>query len=283
MKPTDFFIFPAEADDSGVSWGTAPLRADLPEQLRRGAVDGVKDLDAAMGLAQLTHEELEKYGTGGGARLDDIEMGLVLKALKATLRRLRVTFPDLPFRNFTTFRSYWIREGMSNSWAARRDHLERVFAPLHGQLEELEEREFSSRLAHPISPRGRLDWPEVDEEIRELRRRFESATTQQDYRAVGMAGVGVLEALSGVVYDPAIHLREGEEVLPRDKTKQRIGRFVETALADDAELRRVVNAAIELAQKVKHNPTPTRRQAGVAADSVIMLANILRRLHEKTE
>jgi hypothetical protein len=65
--------------------------------------------------------------------------------------------------------------------------LERVFGPLHGQLEELEEREFSSRLAHPISPQGRLDWPEVDEEIRELRRRFESATTQQDHRAVGMA------------------------------------------------------------------------------------------------
>jgi hypothetical protein len=108
--------------------------------------------------------------------------------------------------------------------------LERVFGPLHGQLEEWEGREFSSRLAHPISPRGRLDWPEVDEEIRELRRRLESATTQQDYRAVGMACVGVLEALSGVIYDPSVHLREGEEVPPRDKTKQRIGRFVETAL-----------------------------------------------------
>ena len=84
-------------------------------------------------------------------------------------------------------------------------------------------------------------------------------------------------------HQPAAHLREGEEVPPRDKTKQRIGRFVETALPDDAELRRLVNAAIELAQKVKHNATPTRRQAGIAADSVIMLANILRRLHEKTE
>jgi hypothetical protein len=60
-----------------------------------------------------------------------------------------------------------------------------------------------------------------------------------------------------------VHLREGEEVPPRDETKQRIGRFVETALVEDAELRRVVNASIELAQKVKHNPTPTRRQAGV--------------------
>jgi hypothetical protein len=142
----------------------------------------------------------------------------------------------------------------------------------------------ASRLARPpISPRGRLDWPEVDEEIRELRRRFETATTQQDYRAIGVGCIGVLEALGSVVYDPAVHLREGEEIPPRDKTKQRIGRFAETALPDDAEVRRVVNAVIELAQKVKHNPTPTRQQAGIAADSVIMLANILRRLHEKAE
>jgi len=260
------------------------LRTHLLEDVRRGAVDGVKDLNAALGLAQLAHEELEEYGTSGqDMRLDDDEVALVLKALKATLRRLNVPFPNLPFRNFKTFKSYWIHEGMSYSWAARREYLEGVFGPVHGRLEELEDWEFSSKLARPVSPRGRLDWPEVDEEIRELRRRFEAATTQQDYRAVGMACIGVLEALSAVVYNPAVHLRQGEEVPPRDKTKQRIGRFVETALPDDAELRRLVNAAIELAQKVKHNPTPTRRQAGIAADSVIMLANILRRLHEKPE
>jgi hypothetical protein len=105
MKPSDFFTFPAEVGDSEISWGMAPLHTDLLEHLRRGAVDGVKDLGAAIGLAQLAHEELEKYGTSGGTRLDDAEMALVLKALKATLRRLRVPYPGLPFRNLTTFRS----------------------------------------------------------------------------------------------------------------------------------------------------------------------------------
>lgn len=106
-------------------------------------------------------------------------------------------------------------------------------------------------------------------------------TRPQEARAVeGEIPVAVADDIAN---DPAVHLREGEEVPPRDKTKQRIGRYVETALVEDAELRRVVNASIELAQKVKHNPTPTRRQAGVAAASVIMLANILRRLHENPE
>jgi len=31
---------------------------------------------------------------------------------------------------------------------------------------------------------------------------------------------------------------------------------------------------------VKHRTTPTRRDAGIAADAVILLANILRRLAE---
>ena len=44
------------------------------------------------------------------------------------------------------------------------------------------------------------------------------------------------------------------------------------------EVRGLVNKAIELAHRVKHSETPTRRDAGVSADAVILLANILRRL-----
>jgi hypothetical protein len=92
--------------------------------------------------------------------------------------------------------------------------------------------------------------------------------------------MGVLEALSRAVYDPAKHLREGETTPPVDKTKQRIGRFVEVALpgAGNEELRGLVNKAIEFAHSVKHSTTPTRRDAGMCADAVILLANLLRRI-----
>jgi hypothetical protein len=35
------------------------------------------------------------------------------------------------------------------------------------------------------------------------------------------------------------------------------------------------------AQEVKHDTAPTRRDAGIAADPVIMLANLLRRLEQE--
>jgi hypothetical protein len=49
---------------------------------------------------------------------------------------------------------------------------------------------------------------------------------------------------------------------------------------DNATLRRLTRSAIDYAQHVKHSQTPTRREAGIAADAVIQLANILRRLDE---
>ncbi len=253
----------------------------LVESLRKMPVDGYPYIEVAIALLQLAHEELEAYGTAGGQTLDDGEIATVLRTLRAVLRRLAVDF-DLPYRNFTTFRTYWIKNDGGGSWQARREMLADVFEPMHQRLLRLEERTFEA-LADPISPRAETGWPVVDEEIREVRRRFNASSTPQDYRSVGTLCVGVLEALSRTVYDPAQHLREGERVPPPDKTKQRIGRYIEDALLgpSNEDLRGLASKAIALAHHVKHAPTPTRREAGIAADAVILLANILRRLQEK--
>lgn len=66
------------------------------------------------------------------------------------------------------------------------------------------------------------------------------------------------------------------------QTKHRLERFVEDAApgGDNETLRKLARASIEMAQHVKHSQTPTRREAGIAADAVIQLANMLRRLSE---
>jgi len=159
--------------------------------------------------------------------------------------------------------------------------LDGFFEPLHLQLIRLEERTLEA-LAVPVSPHAELGWPVVDEEIRELRRRFATAVTTQDYRAIGTNCIGVLEALGETVYDRTRHLREAETVPPRDKTNIRIGRYIEDALPGRAneDLRGLANKAAALAHHVKHSPTPSRREAGVASDAVILLANMLRRLEQ---
>ncbi|MFI7049029.1 hypothetical protein [Streptosporangium sandarakinum] len=284
MRPDDFFV---DHEDSYGTWGSAALgmsrtlNSELLSELRAKPLEGHDDPETAIGLARLIHDELEKFGTGGGQELTEQEIREALVTLQTVIKRIGIPF-DLPFRDYGSFKPYWIRNGCAGSWQARRDLLNDLFDPLHDQLIEMETRSLSSTLARPISPHPVTGWARIDEELSELRRHFQVARTEQDYRNVGNDCVTITEALSRQVYDPQVHLREGEEEPPIANTKQRIERFVEDAIPgpENAHLRKLARAAIEFAQRVKHSSTSTRRDAGIAADAVILLANILRRLDE---
>ncbi len=277
MRAADFFTEVADppspkADPWDTPRSSLVLNHSLIDQLRRGPIEGRTEVELAIGLTELVHTQLQGFGTDSSHTLDDDEISAAIFALRAVLRRLTIQF-DLPFRNFTTFRSHWIRNGASNSWQARRDMLDEIFEPLH------------LRLVRLLSPHAELGWPLVDEEIRELRRRFATSVTAQDYRAIGTHCIGVLEALGETVFDPKEHLREGETAPPRDKTKPTCVSAATSKTPCLAASTRTFgdspNKAAALAQHVKHAPTPTRREAGIAGDAVILLANLLRRLEQQ--
>jgi hypothetical protein len=116
----------------------------LLEALRQAPVDGVSDVSAAAGLLDLVQEELEAYGTSGGQQLDDRQIGLAIRALASVTRRVGAPL-DLPFRDFTRFRSYWNRNNGYGSWQARRDMLEQWFEPARQALTRVEEQQDAGR------------------------------------------------------------------------------------------------------------------------------------------
>lgn len=260
------------------------LNETLLTNLTRGAVASHADLETAVALARFAHQEFEAHATKG-AEISQDQSVLVLRALHALLRRLgvdRTTF-NPPFIDFDTFSKHWRSIGASGtgSWQVRRDLLDEIFNPLHKLLDEREAGSITSTLATAISPHRVTGWPRVDEELAELRRHFEKASTQQDYSNVGNDCVSVLEVLSETVYDHAKHQRGNDPEPPVQKTKERLDRYIEVELvgSDNAELRKLARAAIEFAQAVKHRrATVTRQESGIAADAVILLANLLRRL-----
>ncbi|MFZ5869144.1 MAG: hypothetical protein ACOYXW_01215 [Actinomycetota bacterium] len=205
---------------------------------------------------------------------------MVIVTLRQALRRLHLSL-DLPFRDFTGFRTYWKHENMAYSWQARRNYLDGLFSPLEDELDRLLA-STSFELAQPVSLGESTGWPAVDEEVEALRRRFREACTSADYRAVGLHALGILEAVGDHVHDPTVDLREGETSLSREKSKARMERYIERALPGpgQAELRALVRKTIEVAQAVKHGGTPTRRDAGIAADAAILVAAMIRRLVE---
>ncbi|MCK0441288.1 hypothetical protein MUG78_17960 [Gordonia alkaliphila] len=283
MKPWDFWTEWTVPAVDPLERGTVEkvLDTDKLDAIVAGPLPDYPDVETAVALARFVHEQYESYGTNCEDLVTDDESLTILRTLKALLNRLGITTFDPPFRDFKSFRSYWIRNDCSGSWQARRDVLDEIFEPLHRVLDEREAGSISSTLATAISPRKVTGWPRVDEEISELRRHFESASTQQDYSNVGNDCVSTLEALSEAAYDHAKHGSPGEDEPPVAKTKDRLDRVVEVGLVgpENAHLRKLARAAIELAQAVKHRrETATRAEAGIAADAVILLANMIRRL-----
>jgi hypothetical protein len=113
------------------------------------------------------------------------------------------------------------------------------------------------RTRRAVGTRARTGWPGVDLEIGELRRHFRRAGLPQRWE----------------------RLRQGAA---RAEPRAGSTRSVVEVSAPGPTTRRSAGwpALRSTTQHVKHSHTPTRREAGIAADPVIQLANMLRRLDE---
>lgn len=279
LVSSDFF-----EEDELSGWGGATresLNTTWLERLRQAPNPEHSDVDIAVALMDLVHNDLLLFGTSGSESLSDEEMRAAIRTLRAVTTRCGEPF-KLPFRDHSTWKGYWLKNEGYGSWQARRELLSALFDEATARLEAMQDQSTASTLVDSISPHEKLGWPAVDTEIGELRRHFREGRTPQDYRGVGNDCVHVLEALSKQVYDPELDTPEGEEDPPVQKTKLRIERYIARRLpgADNKLLRALARTTIEVAQQVKHSNHPTRTEAGIAADAVILLGNMLRRLDE---
>ena len=268
MRESELWI--EEPSDPLDPWGKIrrSVNIDLIKNLARGPIAGDDDLESAMSLARLVRGAYTSFGTDGTANVEPEESRIILRALKMMLERRGLTF-DPPWRDYDSFKSHWVSVGQH-------------FAPIIEALEKAEDDQIRSDLVEPVSPHANTGWARVDTEIAGLRQRFLTATAMQDYRDCGNRSVAVLEALSATVFDPAKHWAAGEKPPPVDKTDLRIGAYIAERMGgkENEELRGLVKKASAFAHKVKHSPRADRVNAGIAADAVILLANMLRRLAE---
>lgn len=168
MRSSDFF---EDLSDSGDPWGTTQvLNERLVDALRQGPIEQAGDLDAAIGMLDLVQDELEAFGTGGGEKLQNPQMAIALRTLEAVCRRLGLKV-ELPFRDFGSFRSYWIRQGASGAggWQARRDLIEDLLGPVRQHLRKLEEQPLKAHLNEEAITRLR-DPAAIQEQLGRIQR-----------------------------------------------------------------------------------------------------------------
>jgi hypothetical protein len=237
------------------------------------------DLEIAMALTALLHTDMELAADHGSPTwMTDDESAVALRSLRAALRRLDIDFTP-PFRDFRSLRRIWARNGEDTPFA-RHGMLDDIFEPVHQALDDRDVASLSINLVRPITPHSGVGWPQVDAAIDEMRKHFAAARTGQEYSNVGNDAVAVLEELSRTLYRHEAHGQPGEPEPPVDQTKTRLDSFITVAMPgkENAGLRRLARAAIEAAQARKHRRTDDRRSAGVTADTVLMLAHLLRRI-----
>jgi hypothetical protein len=127
-----------------------------------------------------------------------------------------------------------------------------------------------------IEPSG---WDAVDQAVRALRKRLASATTANDFKAVGHECVTVLEALGRAAFDPARHLPDSETEPSNNDAKRKLELFTRAVAPGDrfAHVRKIINAAYSQGHQTKHRDAPDQLDAEVGADAVVLLVSIIRR------
>ncbi|MEV6133075.1 hypothetical protein AB0M05_40855 [Streptomyces violaceusniger] len=127
---------------------------ELMESLRFGPLPDHPDLEVAVALTRLLHEDFVARGTRHDERMNDDEVVLAVKAHRAVLERLGLKPPRLPFRHHSGFYDYWCKNDMSGGggWQARRECIEGLLGPTRQALEDLQEIEYEQRFKN--GPRG---------------------------------------------------------------------------------------------------------------------------------
>lgn len=264
-------------------FGEPILRLDtkLLQELRKAPLHNDDDLETAIMLTRFLYEEFKDHAERSWARLSEEEVEDAQRCLRGILRRHNIPF-HLQWRNFSDAERHWSAQegpGRPNK-AFRLAILDEIFAPPLEALYEKLDHHDAVEVATPVSPRKETGWAAVDEAIENIRKTFTSARSTPEYKAIGLHCVTALERLSETVYDVQEHVPEGEEPLPKNKRKNRMERYISASLPgkDNADLRALVRAADTFAETVKHRSTPTRREAGIAADTVILITHLLRRI-----
>jgi hypothetical protein len=141
VRSADFF----EEVESGESYWVSDgpqfeeqLHEGLLEQLRKGPLENVSDVSAAIGLLDLVEDELIEYGTSKNNRLSNDQVRTAIRTLEGVTARVGAPL-RLPFPDFERFYSYWIRKDAYGSWQARRDLVDQLLSEPRRRLIEIEQ------------------------------------------------------------------------------------------------------------------------------------------------
>lgn len=207
----------------------------------------------------------------GGPRIDDRqnEYRNRRREIAAELRRRGLVDPN-PHGDLWAWYGHW--SANLPGYASRRAYMSEMYQPLLDAIDHLDDRALGGDLQDPLT-----GWDRVDTQVSQLRERFASADTAEDYQAVGLLCRDVMISLADATFEDE-HVPDGEQAPGPADAKRRLGFTVEAKAPGSSarELRAVLKANFDLANKVQHARAATLNDAATVAEATVASVNLMR-------
>ena len=207
----------------------------------------------------------------GGPRIDTVNAKYVehYSQLTQQLETLGLTNP-IPYTDLWTWYGKW-SSGDLPTYQSRREYIRSLFAPIEARL-----REGPSNRGAEVFPEP-TGWPRVDRTIGEARTRLESASTEEQFQAVGLLCREALISLAQTVFEPDRHPPLDNVKTSETDAKRMLDRYLaaEIAGSSNAVARKHAKASLDLANQLQHHRTAEFREAALCAEASASVINII--------
>ena len=162
------------------------------------------------------------------------------------------------------------------TYAERRAEVAKIITPLLDRLDDLEHS--GTVVDWGVSPVG---WSELEQRLSGLRNEMDHATSLDHYQDVGRRCREVLIDVVNLVFTPDM-VPDGQEQPKASDGKARFGYVIQACPSGRSrtELRKLMRAAWDLAQKVTHGDT-TRVDVFAAAQATLLIVRTLAEIHRE--
>ena len=184
--------------------------------------------------------------------------------------------PRPSFRHPQDVDLVWAWAKKWGTYAERRAEVAKIITPLLDRLDDLEHS--GTVIDWGVSPVG---WSELEQRLSGLRNEMDHATSLDHYQDVGRRCREVLIDVVNLVFTPDM-VPDGQEQAKASDAKARFGYVIQACPSGRSrtELRKLMRAAWDLAQKVTHGDT-TRVDAFAAAQSTLLIVRTLAEIHRE--
>jgi len=209
----------------------------------------------------------------GGPRIEDKqdEYRERRRQIAGEIRRLGLEDPN-PHSDLWAWYGHWTREfpAGGGGYGARRAYVRELYGGLLDAIDSLEDRTVGSGLHEPTT-----GWERVDHQLAQLRERYATAETTEDAQGVGHLCREIFVSLADACFDRTKHLPEGEAA--PESVSERLNAVADFAASggSNRELRKLLKAALDFANKVQHDRDATLEKAAVVAEATVTSASLL--------